>query len=83
MSVDRRAVAALVAGVLGGAAVGSRRRRRGGGDGGSDPAHAPGHQHLGPPPEVAEPATSAAPGAHDQPYVRTTHSDSQQRRFRR
>lgn len=51
---------------------------------GADPAHAPGHRHLGPPPEVDAP--TGAHGAHaprDQPWVRSSHSDSQQRRFRR
>ena len=56
------------------------RRRRAG----TDPAHAPGHRHLGPPPEVPDPTGAHGSRPHrDQPWVRTSHSDSQQRRFRR
>ncbi len=45
--------------------------------------HAPGHRHLGPPPEEPRPTTGDNEPAHDQPWIRTTHSDSQNRRFRR
>ena len=55
-----------------------RRRRK------DDPVHAGGHRHRSAP--AAEPAPAASPqpqGARDQPWVRRSHSDSQQRRFRR
>lgn len=78
MAIDKKAVSAAVAAALGGLLI-SRRRGRAE----TDPAHAPGHQHLGPPPDVDEPKASGAHAAHDQPYVRTTHLDSQKRRFRR
>jgi hypothetical protein len=61
-------------------AIEAVRRRRSG----ADPAHAPGHRHLGPPPTEADPV--GAHGSHadrNQPWVRRSHSDSQQRRFRR
>jgi hypothetical protein len=45
--------------------------------------HAPGHRHLEPPPKQATPKTPDTKPPTDQPYVRTTHSDSQTRRFRR
>ncbi len=49
----------------------------------ADPAHAPGHRHRGPPPPVADPVESGAKPQRDQPWIRRSHSDSQQRRFRR
>lgn len=67
----------VTAGLAAGVAVLRRRRRR------SDPVHAPGHRHRGPDPEVATPPTADPASGHDQPWVRTTHSDSQRRRFRR
>lgn len=66
-----------LAGGLGMTAARLLRRRR------TDPAHAPGKRRLGPPPRVQSPAGGNIPPDHDQPWVRRTHSDSQQRRFRR
>ena len=48
-----------------------------------DEAHAPGHRKLGPPPEERPPTTSTNEPQPNQPWIRTSHSDSQQRRFRR
>ena len=48
-----------------------------------DPAHAPGKGHKGPAPEVADPIGGRARPGRNQPWVRRSHSDSQQRRFRR
>lgn len=48
-----------------------------------DEAHAPGHRHLGPPPTEAETHTGQAEPRRNQPWIRTTHSDSQKRRPRR
>ena len=48
-----------------------------------DPAHAPGHQHRGPAPLRSGPTEQTARQPHDQPWIRRSHSDSQQRRFRR
>ncbi len=48
-----------------------------------DPAHAPGKRHRGPAPTAADPATGSGAANRNQPWVRTSHSDSQQRRFRR
>lgn len=48
-----------------------------------DPAHAGGHRHIGPPPETSATAPSDTSSPRNQPWVRTTHSDSQKRRFRR
>jgi len=59
------------------AALGLKRRRR------LDPAHAPGHRHRGPAPTETEPTPVNAEPRSDQPWIRTSHSDSQQRRFRR
>lgn len=78
MAIDKKALSAAVAAALGGVALARRRGRSV-----NDPAHAPGHRHLGPPPEVADPHLEAVAPAHDQPWVRTTHLDSQQRRSRR
>lgn len=78
MAIDRRAISAAVAAALGGMVIVGRSRRRP-----ADPAHAEGHRHLAPPPEVSEPAEAHVAPGHDQPYVRTTHLDSQRRRFRR
>lgn len=47
-----------------------------------DPAHAPGHSHLGPPPRVPK-LESVSSWARNQPWVRRSHLDSQQRRYRR
>lgn len=44
--------------------------------------HAPGHRHLAPPPEQTEPTSATNEPRTDQPWVRTTHSDSQVRRPR-
>jgi hypothetical protein len=45
--------------------------------------HAPGHRHLGPPPQTPTPTAVDTEPPTAQPWVRTTHSDSQKRRFRR
>lgn len=50
---------------------------------GNDPVHAPGHRHRGPAPSIAPPPVDDVAADRDQPWVRTSHSDSQQRRFRR
>lgn len=55
-----------------------RRKRRG-----ADPVHAPGHTHRGPDPAGADLHDQDVARPHDQPWVRTSHSDSQRRRFRR
>ncbi len=47
-----------------------------------DPTHAPGHQHLGPPPQETAPPVAKGKAPRNQPWVRTTHSDSQKRRPR-
>jgi hypothetical protein len=44
--------------------------------------HAAGHRHLPPPPEQQPPHEAPKDPGHDQPWVRTTHSDSQVRRPR-
>jgi hypothetical protein len=49
----------------------------------TDPAHAEGHRHLGPPPEDTAPPSAKTKQPRQQPWVRTTHSDSQKRRPRR
>lgn len=49
----------------------------------SGDGHAPGHRHLSPPPKQAKPEVIDLEPPKDKPWVRTTHSDSQQRRFRR
>jgi len=76
----KRALTAIGLGVAAGAAVARASRRRAAP---GDPAHAPGHRHLAPPPDAGAPTPAAGPSPHDQPWVRTTHSDSQRRRFRR
>ncbi len=48
-----------------------------------DEAHAPGHRHLGPPATEHETRTDPAEPRRSQPWIRTTHSDSQKRRPRR
>ncbi len=48
-----------------------------------DPAHAPGHRHLPPPSRQASPAAPDIGGRRDQPWIRRSHSDSGQRRYRR
>lgn len=48
-----------------------------------DEAHAPGHRHLGPPPQQEEPITPDTEPRTSQPWIRTSHSDSQVRRPRR
>ena len=49
-----------------------------------DPAHAAGHRHLGPPPESeGGKGRERKRFARNQPWIRRSHSDSQQRRFRR
>jgi len=55
-----------------------RRRRRN-----TDPVHAPGHRHRKPPPNDRPPNEVDLDGKRDQPWIRRSHSDSQQRRFRR
>ena len=70
-----RAVVAAALGAVGLRALSARRR--------ADPAHAPGHRHRQPPEDVPMPSSGAPDDGHDQPWVRTSHSDSQQRRFRR
>ena len=79
MAANRRTAAGLGT-ALAFLAVLQRRRRRGG----ADPAHAPGHAHRGAAPDAAAPASeSGTSHLHDQPWIRRSHSDSQQRRFRR
>jgi hypothetical protein len=73
-----RPVIFISAGVAAGAAW--RRFRR---PAGPDPVHAPGHRHRAAAPDADEPTLADVAGDRDQPWVRTTHSDSQQRRFRR
>ncbi len=48
-----------------------------------DPVHAPGHRHRGPAPQTTMPQSASIASKWHQPWVRTTHSDSQRRRFRR
>lgn len=49
-----------------------------------DPVHAEGHRHRSLPADEPAPSAPSSPGAaHDQPWVRRSHSDSQRRRFRR
>lgn len=45
-----------------------------------DPAHAPGHRHLGPPPDTEEPPAESTEPAHDQPWVPTSGLTDRQRR---
>ena len=49
----------------------------------ADDAHAPGHRHRGPPPREGRPRPPGTEPRRNQPWVRTSHSDSQRRRFRR
>jgi len=49
----------------------------------SDPVHAPGHRHRKPPHNDRPPAEIDLNAKLDQPWIRRSHSDSQQRRFRR
>ncbi len=58
-------------------------RRRAGAGPPTDPTHAPGHRHREPPPDQATPDLSDTEPGRNQPWIRTSHSDSQQRRFRR
>ena len=67
---------------LGGAAATAAALKLRGGSR-DDPAHAPGKQHLGPPPDERAHGEIHAEPRRNQPWVRTSHSDSQQRRFRR
>lgn len=48
-----------------------------------DQVHAPGKKHRGRPDQQPAPSTTTPKGAANQPWVRTSHSDSQKRRFRR
>jgi hypothetical protein len=75
---DKTRIAAIVAASLGGmtALRLARRPTR-------DPAHAPGHRHLGPAPDTGNAKETAIASPRNQPWVRRSHSDSQQRRFRR
>jgi len=52
-------------------------------DGATGEGHAPGHRHLGPPPDMSRPPQVDADARTQQPWVRTSHTDSQRRRFRR
>lgn len=75
---DKNKIAAIVAASLGGmTALRMARRPK------MDPAHAPGHRHLGPAPGTGDVKQPSAPSSRNQPWIRTSHSDSQQRRFRR
>jgi hypothetical protein len=46
----------------------------------ADPAHAPGHRHLGPPPEEPVPPDETLEPAHDQPWVPTSGLTDRKRR---
>ena len=75
---DKKRIVALVAASLVGVTLlraASRPKR--------DDAHAPGHTHLGPPPDADGASRPSIRSPRNQPWVRTSHSDSQQRRFRR
>lgn len=72
-----RTARAVLAGGLGLTAVRLFRRRE------NDPTRAPGKRHRGPAPSTPAPNDATPPAARDQPWVRRTHSDGQQRRFRR
>lgn len=48
----------------------------------SGDGHAPGHRKLGPPPKTGRPNTVDTEPRSNQPWIRTTHSDSQIRRGR-
>lgn len=74
--LSRTAKIAIVGG-LGLSALRLLRRRR------VDPAHAPGKRHRGPAPRGAGATSPIIEPRHDQPWIRRSHSDSQQRRFRR
>lgn len=76
-SIPRAALAlsGLAAAGLGWRRIRSRRS--------ADRVHAPGHRHRTPPPEIAEPHTRDPSVDRAQPWIRTSHSDSQKRRFRR
>ncbi len=58
-------------------------RRRSGSGPSVDPTRAPGHRHRRPPPEQATPSRSDTEPQPHNPWIRTSHSDSQRRRFRR
>ncbi len=76
--MDRsRTAGVLVTGAAGLATFRLVQRRR------RDPVVAPGHRHRGPAPEVATPRQAKTRPKRDQPWIRRSHSDSQQRRFRR
>ena len=49
---------------------------------GDDPAHAPGHRRLRRPRDAAKPPAVTTEPRTNEPYTRTTHSDSQTRRPR-
>ena len=49
----------------------------------TNPFRAPGHTHPRPVPSVQKQPLLATRREHYQPWIRTNHSDSQQRRFRR
>lgn len=74
-----RPVIVLGASAAAAGAAWRRFRRRAG----VDPVHAPGHRHRGPAPGAQAPTVDDVAADRDQPWVRTSHSDSQQRRFRR
>ncbi|MEZ5246933.1 MAG: hypothetical protein R2707_17705 [Acidimicrobiales bacterium] len=74
-----RPVIVISAGAAAAGAAWKRFRRRSR----PDPVHAPGHRHRKAAPNVDDPQLDDVAGDRDQPWVRTTHSDSQQRRFRR
>ena len=48
-----------------------------------DVVHAPGHRHRKPPPDQPKPESPESRRLANRPWIRTTHSDSQTRRFRR
>ena len=60
-----------------------QRRSRKGPRGDAADGHAPGHRHLPAPEQHPMPQSAINEQARDQPWIRTSHSDSQVRRPRR
>ncbi len=58
------------------------RRALGRGPSGDDGIHAPGKRHVGPPPDQHGPEAQRPEPRRNQPWIRTSHSDSQRRRPR-
>lgn len=61
----------------------ARRRARKAGRVTSDPAHAPGKKHRGAPDDGPAMHDQGGSATKNQPWLRTSHADSQSRRFRR